>query len=611
MKKSKLLIGALLVCATSLFIWSCGDDFTEEDYLNKQKQLSAEKDSIALSIQVYNGTITSTVGRTEGTKGLTGITVSILSDGRKKTAITDADGLVNFYAQPGRISGTLSGTGFATVNFTGEVDESEDTEGTESGETLTNASYSLPVFETTGARVATIRGNITAELNLLNTTRENVGGVAISFTPDLRFISAAGVTSYRLEGTFVATTDANGAYSIALPTSPAGINYNFAVSDFTEPQRIAINNYENEVAGSVREVVTIPTVFTFSSIINGSLPSNNYTTIPGLNALQIDIEVPPAAFTSAATASAFTLAPNSVNAGNGFDIIAGGSGYPVSSNSIPVTVNPVGSTPSTPAVLYAVSNASGQIINISIVDPDGAGPLLAGTIGAGYTGRATLSIGGGGTGAIVVPRYVSTLNTLTYNGGAGYVVAPNLSVRGLDINGYAVEAQAFTNISNGTVVAFGAPGQPFSSITSVAFVSAERAKASIALADFTVNNLGQISLGNNSGISAGGSGYNSATPPVVTVRSLRAGASGASVIAHMVGNTVNNLVVVDRGTGYSAEQANFPTQTVHFSIVTANGSLNNATPGGGEITIVNQLRPGIIRTLNLYAGTGVRTRGVE
>jgi hypothetical protein len=214
----------------------------------------------------------------------------------------------------------------------------------------------------------------------------------------------------------------------------------------------------------------------------------------------------------------------------------------------------------------------------------------------------------GGSGAIVVPNYVSTLASITLANGAGYVLAPTLSVRGLDINGNAVEDESSTTINGGAIVSFTTPGQLFASITSMSFRAVNRARAT-ATGAVTVNTFGQITA--LPALATNGSGYNPNVAPLVTVRNLRTGGSGAIVIAEMSANTpgsVANILLNDGGTGYTVGVANFPIGTIPFSVVTANGLTggNSATP-----TILTSLRPGLTRTLNLYAGTGTRTRGVQ
>ena len=602
-----LAIGGLIAIA-------CSDNFSEKDFLAQQKKLQ-EGDSIPLTIQIYNGTITAkgsggNDGRVEKTSGLTGINVTITMNGKKKTAVSDVDGFAIFFVRyPSSISGTLAGTGFATMNFTLSVsvnDLSGILGSTTSAKPLTNASIALPVFENTGARAARVSGTVTAELNLLNNTRENApNGVTVSFSPNFvgePFIDqeAVGVAIDKLafEGVFIATVT-NGAYTIDLPTTVRGFPYTYTVSDFTADQTIAIDRFEGDAVGSVRASATIPTVFSMSTLFSG-LTDSNFTTVPSsVNSLQIDIDAPPASFTTAATASAPILAPAQV--ASNFTILAAGSGYPLNSNTIAVTVTPLGGVPTTNAVLYAVSNASGQITGIlgNLVDPDGNGPLAPSNYGAGYRGRATLAVGGG-SGAIVIANYSSTLETISFLGGAGYPVAPEIVVRGFDVNNNSVEASTGTFINNGSVVNYSVLGQPFSSITSLTFRSVPRVNAVWAVGEFATNVLGQISIPFGDGliVNGNGSGYNPSVSPGVTVRSIRPGGTGANVFAEMAGGSVNTLVVIDRGAGYSNTPANFPITSVPFTVLTGDDSGSS-------------LKPGVTRNVNFYAGTGTRTRGVN
>ena len=141
------------------------------------------------------------------------------------------------------------------------------------------------------------------------------------------------------------------------------------------------------------------------------------------------------------------------------------------------------------------------------------------------------------------------------------------------------------------------------------FRSVPRVSAVWSAAEFAVNSLGQISVvPANDGLSANGGGYNPSVSPAVTVRSIRAGGAGASVFAEMIGGTVNPLVVIDGGSGYSTTNANFPISAVSFSILTSTGTSSGTATAPG---IISTLKPGVTRTMNFYGGTGTRTRGVQ
>ncbi|HEU5290940.1 MAG TPA: hypothetical protein VFU05_09880, partial [Cyclobacteriaceae bacterium] len=168
MNKNKLLFFASLLVVISAVTWSCKDEFSAEDQLRLQAELeeqarqnalndSKEKDSVALSIQVYNASVSthSNGGKTSGIQGASGLSVKISAGGAIINQTTGPEGIANFWVQPGTISGTISGAGFATANFTISVWEGEDgAEGDGSGEQATNASVVLPVFANTGSTTA-------------------------------------------------------------------------------------------------------------------------------------------------------------------------------------------------------------------------------------------------------------------------------------------------------------------------------------------------------------------------------------------------------------------------------------------------------------------------
>src|SRR5689334_9193696 len=249
MKKQKLFYACVIALFVLLAMWSCQDNFTEEDLLNKQAELGL--DSIDLSILVYNASTSFTsLGdggeedpddcydcRSKSTAALSGLTVTISKNGKSVSATTDATGIALFKGlQPGTVVGSVAGTGFTTTNFVVSVKEGASANGT--NEPTTNAGAVIPVFETAGPNVATVTGYATCELNLLNSTRENVpNGTKVAFSIDTssesftdllsallslglldESVTSASVDKLSFEGNFVATIT-NGAFSINLPTS--------------------------------------------------------------------------------------------------------------------------------------------------------------------------------------------------------------------------------------------------------------------------------------------------------------------------------------------------------------------------------------------------------
>lgn len=600
MNKYKLLFFTSFLVAMSVTIWSCKDEFSAEDQLRLQAKLDREagqeKDSIALSIQVYNASVSthSLGGKTSSAQGAAGLTVKISAEGVILSQTTSAEGIANFWVQPGSVSGTVSGAGVATANFTLTVTEAEDGEGEESGEQETNASVVLPVFSNTGSTTAKVTGQVTFESNLLNSTQELVpNGTGVTFRPDPASLQAyyssvvssqADIDAYSFEGTFIATTT-NGAYSINLPTGANGLNYTYAFNDFSADQSIAINNYVNETAGSVRDVVTIRT--NFGQLV-GASPNP-----PAVSPVQFDIQAPPAAGTGATVN--LRLFPQSVlGAGAPPEtVMAGGSGYPIGGINVPVTINGGDFDATVPgatqALVTANTNALGQVISLNVTTP-----------GFGYRSCPTLTIGGGGSGAIVRLNWQSFIVDETFAfgpsiitaGGSGYLQnsPPDIIVTGLNTEGEVTSFPITTTVAGGAVVGIN-PGPQISTITSAVVVSPTRVNA-LAGTVFGLNALGELASVN---LDNAGNGYSDTPAPTVTVRGLRGG-SGAMVTAEVGNHVVTQLNVVSRGSGYSQlVNANFPTTAQAFSPASA---LINLTAGQEKV-------------LDTYYGTGRRLRDIQ
>lgn len=603
MNKNKLLLIASLLAVISIVTWSCKDEFSAEDQLRLQAELDAEakqkaqeKDSIALSIQIYNASVSahSTGGKTSDIQGAAGLSVRIAAGGTIVTKTTGEEGIANFWVQPGAISGTVSGTGFATANFTLTVTEAEDTESSESGEQVTNASVVLPVFANTGPTTARVSGLVTYEGNLLNSTQETVpNGTVVTFKPSPASLQAyyTGITStnadvdaYSFEGNFIATTT-SGLYSINLPAGANGLDYTHTFNEFTADQSIAINNYVNEPAGSVRAVVAIRTNFG-QNVGTPQVP-------PVVSPVQVDIQAPPPSGTGATVD--LRLVPQSVL---GFGspaatVMAGGNGYPLASVSVPVTVNGGDFDATVPgatqAVITANTNALGQVTSLNVTTP-----------GFGYRSRPTLTIGGGGSGAVVRLNWTSQIASHTFAngpstitaGGTGYLErsVPDIFVTGQNANG---ESNSFTFpaiVSGGVIVGITPGAGVLSNIASAMVVTPQRINA-LSNAN-TINAVGEITAVT---LSDDGDGYADLPAPTVTVRALRGG-SGALIVAEVIDHEISALNIVSRGSGYSSlANANFPTTAQAFA------------PNSASITI----NAGQERILDAYYGTGRRTRDIQ
>ncbi len=640
MKMSNLFkAGALSVLALTA-LWSCQDDFTEEDLLDKQASLG--NDSIDFSIIVYNAS-TSFVGSAGSdedesdviprlgnssagrAKGQASLTVTISKNGRAVSTTTDANGIALFKGlQPGSVVGAVTGAGFTTTNFTVSIKEGESSNG--NSEPTTNAGAIIPVFETEGNNVATVTGRATFEGDLLNDAPEPVpNGTKIAFSIDTssdtfkdlfnaildldllsESVTSASVDNLSFEGTFVAfTTD--GAYSINLPTSHHGLDYTYTFSDFTANQSIAINNFENRPFGELRRVESIPTQFSQ----NNTLTSGPRVDIPFINPVQLVVSDPPPAGSGAVAIA--SLLPQSITGSDGdLEILFGGSGYPTSQNNIAVQVdhaagsfdNTVTSATAVQAVLFATSDAQGRITAINTTGPGG-------TLGFGYKSQATIRIPvpAGGVEAVVRVNYGSTvapllsttaiagaIKTAITNGGINYNLAPEIYFVGRDFLGNKItEAATGIVVGNGVLLSFGTPGSDFAALPSIVIEPQDRVTARAL-----VNGIGESGRITSIFVSNGGSGYSLALAPsaTVTVRHLRAGGSGAQIEPVIVeGGSLSSLTLVNGGFGYSTlNNANFPTSRENFRI---------------EGSLALKLRAGATRVLNAHYGTGVRTLGTD
>ncbi len=628
-----VLKACFIAIMASVVLWSCKDDFTDEDLLNKQDELG--KDSIQLSIVVYNGSTSfvapkgsstsgsagNSGGKTSSTEGLKDLTVSLNINGVITTRTTDDNGIAVFTnVQQGTIGGTVKGTNFTTTNFTIKVTEGKNENG--STESSTYASALIPVFETSGANTATVSGKVTCETNLLNNTQEAVpNGTKVTFSINttsksffeyyngegsdtypgadlpnsiLDYVGNTSIEQISFEGNFVATVT-NGAYSIQLPVAHHGLEYSYTFGDFAADQSIAVDAFLNELSGSVRDVRTISTSFK----MNANYVSNSDVVIPYVSPIQVDIAAPPAAGSGAAITA--RLLPTAVAIGTGatgFTVLASGSGYPANSTTIPVTItggdfdNTVPGA--TAAVLTATSNALGVITSIN------------GTLGNAYRSQATLTIGGGGAGAVVKVNYQSsvapffgtgTLSTIT-SAGTNYAVAPNVIFTGFKYTGEQVNAVETAILNNGTVVNSSLPAQTFASAPTVVVIPQERDQP---FGYGSANNSGQLTSIN---INSSGSGYNPLLPPAVTIRDLKGGGTGATAVA--ITNTsgsIQTLQLLTRGSGYNSfGNANFPSNYISFQTDGDYEKVNNSN------VYAVKLIPGATKIINAYYGTGVHSQ---
>jgi hypothetical protein len=267
MKNKFLSFLVLFIAATVMF--SCQDEFTEEDALNAQQ-------SIDLAIYVYDG---GSVNRAP----VVGATVSFIQGGSTRTATTDEAGVALFpEAQIGGYIYSIEGSDFTTIVKSGSLYSNNFRQGQET--------FSAAVYLNSSTNTAIIKGRVAIELDLTNDVTEYASGIDL-----LAYVYLDNETK-----TFSVTTDAEGRYELSLP---ADFNQSTQVQirfpDLELDQTLVYSKLSTE-SGSFPEVLpsvkTYPTLFT---MYTGGAQNYNYFPSYDYQATYAIVEDAPAGQTTA------------------------------------------------------------------------------------------------------------------------------------------------------------------------------------------------------------------------------------------------------------------------------------------------------------------------
>jgi hypothetical protein len=245
MKKTQIKFLTMAVVGLLLLgTYSCKDDYTEEDALKAQQEVD-------LAIFIVDNLDAPIVSAK--------VTVSYGSSTVEAT--TNDKGLAFFpNVQIGTYAYSVSAENFTTVSSTGSASPSN----------FRQAQVTVKVILSPlgGETTATIRGNVTFDKDLTNTTEyEPVSGIKVVY---------AQVSLNSGTKTFSGTTDTNGNYQITVPTN--GPNSSTSVTlrwvDFEADQVIAFDRYADDVETTFPKVLprkeTIKTVFSIAQSTNSS-----------------------------------------------------------------------------------------------------------------------------------------------------------------------------------------------------------------------------------------------------------------------------------------------------------------------------------------------------
>jgi len=638
MKKTILsLVGASAVIGT-LFVTSCQKDtLTKAGALNLQESLSEQNLRVQDSLQKAGGIIrysvtviaanqTSFSGKkssVQKVQGLQGATVALDQNGVIVTATTDVNGIALFpNSRIGTATAVVTLAGFTTVDFKTDLTPTEYTNGNVTSSTVRQVSTMVPIFATTGAaNLATITGNATIETNLTNTTRELVpAGTVVSAyinAADGNFIDTYLNGNNTGPGTILsasyetalttATVTATGTYVLNVPAAVNQLPIAVAYSDVVTTQTLIGEYFSGSMftPTTVAAILTVRTTFTQNT---AGVPGG-YNSIPNDGSIAVTVSAPPAQGTGA-TATAL-LQAQSLQGQFGNLTTFGSTGgltpgvYNVIVTNAATSFDGSILTPSVavPASISILVNGAGNVAGITGVPNYGYGYRQAPTLSTTYAGPGSLvvsinnwtspiaSVGG-------PSNTVGTLGSTITSGGSGYVVAPNVYYQINASSNPQSFGSGLATISAGGVVTNIPTGGSFSTPPTLLFTPQNVVNAAFTASN---NSNGTISLNLNNG----GSGYNPASLPTITITSLIAVQPTVIATATPVvstGGVITGFFITNYGAGYSTcTNGNYPTGFKAFA----------GPPSIANSSTTFNVSPGNTYAADVYYGTGYHSLNVN
>jgi len=575
MKKIFKLFAAFLIVGAAIV--SCEkDDFTEKDALDGQEELELLRDSLARVGGIVNYTVNVINAGNAGfmkdvkANGLSGVTVTTSQLGVVSTKQTNDQGMVVFGdLRIGKVTVNISMANYTSVSYVAELTPDIITNITAS--TVRNASTQVPLFPLTGPSTTTVSGLITYETDLTNGTPELAANIPVSASIDVNntfmntYINTGG---YNGTGEIIkiaygdavvsGTTNANGLYSLVVPTTASGLPIRIGVADLAVDQQLLQPTlYKKDVFG----VQTIRTIFSQNTVTPSTIPTVRpaYVTFSAPTGTTVGADP-----TTAATAVA-VLTKGEIESIN---ITNNGEGY-TQVPMVKITGDGTGATATATLtngrVTSIVVNTKGQnytTASVSLTETGGdnaaATAVLASKVksftvtngGTNYTAAPTVTVEGNGTGATAEAKMNGYLSKLTLtNGGAGYTMVPTVTISG----GGGVNATATASLTTGNLRSITVPSNAdvwFAAVPTVSFSGTGGTEAPAATCALTTE--GRI---NSIPVTTPGSGYT--TPPAVTISG--GGGTGAVAVAVLgAGGAVSSIEVINKGSGYSSA----PTVTI-------------------------------------------------
>lgn len=508
MKKIAAVLSLALLGLFTIFSSSCKKDFNEEDAIRLQDSLQTVRENTRDSLLQVGGIINYSVnvvsvGNSVFGKSVnaSGALVTVAQHGVVVSKTTGAEGIATFDdMRVGNVAVHVQLADHTTADFIADLTPNTAIggPGQDVSGTIRYAATLVPMFPTTGTSVATIRGKISVESNLVNNTREiaagaQVIGVIDVTSPDFEpYIATMGGSintdnagkiisiAFSNAGS-VGTADALGEFTLTVPGTAQGLPIKLEVIDYVADQSILLLQLHGQ---DVYGTQTIRTTFSNGVIVG--------TPIPTVLAAYVTISPPTGAIGVCTSPAGVT--PNIVGGAiTSYTVLPAGSGYTATPNIV-------------------INSATG--------------------VGASATAVLDPLTGG-----------ISSVNVVS--GGNGYIAATVSPVISL----YHQTAKAHATITpapNGNIsaITLDAVGLGYITPPTITITPSVAGMGSAATAEYTVNPTGAL-VGGNILMTNGGSGYLGTNSPA-TAQGVAITPAGASFNVYSGGTYIKDVYL---GTG--------------------------------------------------------------
>ena len=575
MKRKPVLLLAFLVIS-GVFFTSCNKDQLSQEDIIKQQQV------IDFVVRVYDGS-------TAVQEPLDSAVVTIINGGEKMEAVTGDDGIAIFeeISIGDNVPVIVTKTNYTSIYTTHNINSND------YRQTVENVS--LPLYSFASGEFVTVRGRLTAELDVTNRDPEPV--------PQGTMVKARqNGLPYESNTRFIDSTDADGYYEIRVPTREGNTHDDIEITfiDFTADQTIALEDDDNE---GHYAVVQRPVLYRYNSNTGYANEivsvASVWATIesPVATSLGSGLEITPVIQPTALSMSELQI----LNRGSGYD--DGWQEFTFSSDS------------KDSAAVIEIWVENGQLTD----NWDITNNL------AEYTSAPTINFDtNGGNGGEIQLFFRTAYKLIVTNKGSNYQKMPKVAVEvtdvqwsnGMnawvntlitddDINDSDDEAlnqdyllSDYANIKNGGIYPYDGDTLLivgyFTSVPKFEVFEEDAETSMIEISTGNINANDSTITGIN--IIEAGSGYDPLNPPVITLNVLAGYGSGARAKAEVnADGSVASIEIIDGGKGYVRNVNDFngngTTSSTHEYVTNPGNWIYNISTGN-------------IYLFNLHYGTG-------